>query len=436
MSEVLDRTITPAPFWRTEVLTRHGAAPALIDVSEQVSHAELGRRVQHEARAWPGTGERRLVLVEIEPTIASVVTYLAALAAGHVVLLAAPGRAEAMARAWSPDDRARPRDGAWAVDHGPAPGRHDLHPELALLLSTSGSTGSPKLVRLSAEGVWANATDIAASLGLDASDRGVTTLPLHYCYGLSVLHSHLAVGGSVLLTRASVVDATLWSSMRAAGVTSVAGVPHTFELLESSGAPTAAVPTLRLMTQAGGRLDPDHVRRWAARGAREGWDLRVMYGQTEATARMAVSAPGQAASDPTSVGLPVGAGRFSVRGAMGEVPTGGVGDLHYRGPNVMLGYAREPGDLARGREVTDLVTGDLARLRPDGSLEIVGRRSSFLKVNGVRLDVERLERLLADDGVSALVGGADDRLLALVEGDGAGSDPTQVVRRATTALVG
>ncbi|HYN66877.1 MAG TPA: AMP-binding protein, partial [Ornithinibacter sp.] len=246
---------------------------------------------------------------------------------------------------------------------------------------------------------------------------------------------HLAVGGSVLLTPASVVDPTLWSSMRAAGVTSVAGVPHTFELLASSGAPTAAVPTLRLMTQAGGRLDPDHVRRWAARGAREGWDLRVMYGQTEATARMAVSAPGQASCDPTSVGLPVGEGRFSVRDAMGEVPAGGVGDLHYRGPNVMLGYALERSDLARGREVTDLATGDLARLRPDGSLELVGRRSSFLKVNGVRLDVERLEQLLADDGVSALVGGADDRLLTLVEGDAACGDPTQAVRRATTALV-
>ena len=81
------------------------------------------------------------------------------------------------------------------MSHDTVQGRHDLHPDLSLLLSTSGSTGSPKLVRLSADAVRANALDIAAALGLAASDRAVSTLPLHYCYGLSVLHSHLAVGG-------------------------------------------------------------------------------------------------------------------------------------------------------------------------------------------------------------------------------------------------
>ena len=355
MNEVLDRTSTPAPFWRSDVLSRRGDAAALVDGDEQVTYADLARRVAQEAAAWPGTGERRLVLVEIEPTIDSVVTYLAALEAGHVVLLAAPGRAETMAQVWFPDDRAHLSDRSWVVSHGSATGRHDLHPDLTLLLSTSGSTGSPKLVRLCDRAVRTNAADIAAALGLDASDRAITTLPLHYCYGLSVLHSHLAVGGSVLLTDASVVDSALWTSMRTAGVTSLAGVPHTFDLLESSDAPTGSVPTLRLVTQAGGRLRPEQVRAWAVRGAREGWDLRVMYGQTEATARMSVSAPGQAAQDPSSVGWPVGRGRFSVRDGAGEVPEGQTGDLHFAGGNVMLGYALSPGDLARGRDVTCLL---------------------------------------------------------------------------------
>ena len=195
------------------------------------------------------------------------------------------------------------------------------------------------------------------------------------------------------------------------------------------------MPTLRLVTQAGGRLEPDRVRSWAERGAREGWDLRVMYGQTEATARMAISAPGAAARHPSSVGMPVGEGRFSVRGADGELPVGEVGELHYSGHNVMLGYADEPGDLARGRTVGDLATGDLARIRPDGSLEIVGRRSSFLKVNGVRLDVEHVERLLAGEGLPALVGGSDERLLALVVADGSTRARADVVDRATHALV-
>ena len=435
MGEVLDRFTVPASLWDPAVMLRHGAVPALVSADGALSYCDLARRVAAEARGWPGAGQRRLVLVEIEPRVDALVTYLAALAAGHVVLLAAPGRGDTLADAWSPDDRAGCDGGAWDVVHGPQSARHDLHPDLALLMSTSGSTGSPKLVRLSADAVRTNAVDIATALGLDANDRAVTTLPLHYCYGLSVLHSHLAVGASVLLTESSVVDPELWSSMRSQGVTSLAGVPHTFELLESSGAPTGSVPTLRQVTQAGGRLDPARVSSWAERGRREGWDLRVMYGQTEATARMAMSAPGSAERHPSSVGMPVGRGRFRVSGPDGDLPAGEVGDLHYSGPNVMLGYALEPADLARRRDVTELATGDLARLGADGTLEVVGRRASFLKVNGVRLDVEHVEQLLADDGLTALVGGSDEGLLALVAGGDVGDDGATLVDRSTRALV-
>ncbi len=417
MEDVIRPQTGWAPFWRSETLSQRGDAPALLAGGEQVSYAELARLVDAEAAAWPGGGERRLVLVELEATVPSIVSYLAALNAGHVVLLAAQGRAQHLIDAWSPDDLASRRDGTWVVTSAVPDGRHDLHPDLALLLSTSGSTGSPKLVRLSREGVQANAADIAEALGLGPADRAVTTLPLHYCYGLSVLHSHLQVGASILLTDGSVVDPELWEAMRAFGVTSLSGVPHTFDLLESSGAPTASVPSLRLVTQAGGRFDPAKARAWAARGRREGWDLRLMYGQTEATARMAVSAPGRALQEPASVGSAIGAGRFTVRDGRSELPAGRVGELHYAGPNVMLGYAEAPDDLSRGRDITELATGDLARLRPDGTVEIVGRRSSFLKINGVRVDVERVEQLLAADGLAALVGGTDERLLALVVAD-------------------
>ena len=435
MSDVLHRSATATRFWHPDTPTRDAAAPALLTGRESLTHGDLADRVTRQAQAWPGAGERRLVLVEIEPTLDSVVTYLAATEAGHVVLLSAPGRARSLVDAWAPDDLASRADGTWAVSHGTGHARHELHPDLSLLLSTSGSTGSPKLVRLSADAVRSNAIDIAAALGLDASDRAVTTLPLHYCYGLSVLHSHLAVGGSVLLTDASVTDPQLWPAVRAAGVTSLAGVPHTFELLESSGAPTGSVPTLRQVTQAGGRLDPARVRSWALRGRREGWDLRVMYGQTEATARMAVTAPGSAAERPSSVGQAVGAGRFSVRDAHGEVPAGTVGDLYYTGANVMLGYAQRPDDLGRDRDVTDLPTGDLARLGADGWVEVVGRRSSFLKVNGIRLDVDRLEELLAGAGLIALVGGSDERLLALVVADDVRGGGPASVQRAVDTLV-
>ena len=205
---------------------------------------------------------------------------------------------------------------------------------------------------------------------------------------------------------------------------------HGCDLPGRGAAHLRAARVERRTHRLGAHPAPDHPGRWppppgpgaswAERGEREGWDLRVMYGQTEATARMAVTAPGAAAQEP-SIGraCPVGRGRFSVRDAAGDVPAGRSGDLHFTGTNVMLGYALSPDDLARGRDVTDLATGDLARLRADGTLEIVGRRSSFLKVNGVRLDVERVEQLLAEAGLTALVGGSDERLLALVVADDA-----------------
>ena len=166
-----------------------------------------------------------------------------------------------------------------------------LHPELALLLSTSGSTGSPKLVRLSDRNVSSNAHTIGSYLELTPDDRGITALPLHYCYGLSVLHSHLAAGASVVLTDASVVDPCFTDALQAHGVTNVAGVPHTFELLERSGRDRLNVPTLRFITQAGGRMAPDRVEQWVRRAERWGAKFYVMYGQTEATARMAYLPP-------------------------------------------------------------------------------------------------------------------------------------------------
>jgi acyl-coenzyme A synthetase/AMP-(fatty) acid ligase/acyl carrier protein len=409
-------TTSPRPLWRTEALAAHGTDAALVTRDELVTYSELARRVDDVARAWPGP-RRRLVLVEVTPTVDAVVTYLAALQAGHVVVLSEPGRAADIARVWTPDDHAQPTPAGWRLEHSPDEGRHVLHPDLALLMSTSGSTGSPKLVRLSAESVTTNAHDIAAALGLRATDRGVTALPLHYCYGLSVLHSHLAVGASVVLTDASVVDPGFWPMLRELSVTNLAGVPYTFDLLDHSAATTGSVPSLRLLTQAGGRLAPDKVLQWARRGQEEGWDLRVMYGQTEATARMAVSAPGRALTSPGSVGLPVGDGSFSVVDEAGrEVPAGEVGALRFHGPSVMLGYAGEPADLARGRDVTTLDTGDLGRVSHDGSLEVVGRRSSFVKVMGVRIDVQRVEAALSARGWEAVVAAQGDRLGAVVCG--------------------
>ncbi|MBL8778760.1 MAG: AMP-binding protein [Acidimicrobiales bacterium] len=404
-------------------LDNWGARPALCTAAGAVSYEDLGERVA-DAAGLLGASPR-LVLVEAAPTVDAVVALLAALAGGHPALVVAPGERE---RRDGIVDRYRPDvvcvgDDGWHPRELHPGSAHDLHPSLALLLSTSGSTGSPKLVRLSAANVDSNAAAIGEYLALTPDDRGITTLPLHYCYGLSVLTSHLAHGASVALTDTSVVDPCFWEAFHRHGPTGLAGVPHTFDLLDRVGFASMETPTLRYVTQAGGRMGPDQVVRYATLGAARGWDLFVMYGQTEATARMAYLPPELARSRPTAIGrpipggalrvAPVGAGSLARSGS--DVAPGEVGELVYSGPNVMLGYAEGAADLALGRTVDELWTGDLARRSEDGLYEVVGRRNRFLKVFGLRIDLDQVEAALRERGVVAVCTGDDQRLVVGVE---------------------
>jgi acyl-CoA synthetase (AMP-forming)/AMP-acid ligase II len=397
-------------------------------VTYSVTYSELADRVTRAGRALGGG--RRLVLIAMENTLEALATYLGALHAGHVPLLAPGDRLQhldGLIDAYDPDVVAGRGDSGWRVVSRRPGTRHDLHPDLALLLTTSGSTGSPKLVRLSHENLDSNASAIAESLGVRPTDRAVTSLPLHYCYGLSVVHSHLRVGATVVLTGLSVVDPCFWDLFDEVGATTLAGVPHSFDLLDRSGFAQRSHPTLRVVTQAGGRLAPDKVQRYAALGRANGWDLFVMYGQTEATARMAVLPPGLLQTRPEAVGRPVPGGSFRIE-PLSELDCG-LGELVYRGPNVMLGYAESALDLSRGREVDELRTGDLARLGPDGLVEIVGRRSRFAKVVGLRIDLDRVERDLAATGHETHCVDLGDAIGILVAAPGAGAEVTETVSR-------
>jgi acyl-CoA synthetase (AMP-forming)/AMP-acid ligase II len=409
-------------------LAEHGDRCAVWAPEGPLTYADLAARVE-DAASLLGTG-RRLVLLAAENSFDFLVTYLGALAAGHVPLVVPGDRPQhhgSLVERYSPDVVAS-RDGAgWQVTHRTTEPAHELHPDLALLLPTSGSTGSPKLVRLSHENLDSNALAIAEALRIRPDDRAATTLPLHYCYGLSVAHSHLAVGASLVLTDLSVVDPCFWDLVDTAGVTSLAGVPHTFELLDRSGFAERDHPSLRVVTQAGGRLAPDAVRRYAALGRSRGWDFFVMYGQTEATARMAVLPPELLDSHAETVGLPVPGGRFRLE-PLSELECG-LGELVYSGPNVMLGYAEHPGDLTRGRDVTELRTGDLGHLRRDGTVEVVGRRSRFAKVVGLRIDLDRAERDLAETGVRAHCVDLGDAVGVLTAKPGTGDAVTDTLTR-------
>ena len=406
-------------FW--DRLAARGPAPALLTEHGAVTYAELAVRVAALADRLGPT--RRLVVLEARNDVDTVVGYLACLAGQHPVLLvdaANPAAAESAVSAYDPDVVLG--DGLLERRPGTA---HDLHPDLALLLSTSGSTGSPKLVRLSRTNVTANASAIAEYLRIRSSDVAATTLPLHYCYGLSVLTSHLSAGAAVLLTPLSVVDPCFWELVRAQEVTTFPGVPHTFELLDRVGFAEMELPSLRYLTCAGGRLPPEVVRRFAALGQQRGFDLFVMYGATEATSRMAYLPPDLALAHPHTIGVPIPGGSLSIDEG---------GQLVFQGDNVMLGYAESAAALARGRDITSLKTGDLARRTPEGLFEIVGRVSRFAKAFGLRIDLGRVEDILLAAGVVGYAADAGDRVVVAVDGSATPVDGRHVQRVAAEGL--
>lgn len=413
-------------------LAAFGDRLALVSSDASLSYRELDERVA-EVAARLGRDDRRLVLVGAVNRIEAIVAYLGALAGGHVVLLGDADDARGMATLadrFNPDVILAPSGvgGAWAANERHGTSAHDLHPELALLMRTSGSTGSPKLVRLSHENLQSNAGAIAAYLDIGTTDRAATTLPIHYSYGLSVVHSHLASGASLLVSDLSVVDRCFWEQFRAGEATSFAGVPYTFDLLDRVGFADMDLPSLRYVTQAGGRLSPDRVRAYAELGRQRGWQLYVMYGQTEATARIAYLPPELAVTRPHAVGVPIPG--VSLR--LDPVPDapGDARELVLSGPNVMLGYAEHPVDLRRGRDIDELRTGDLARETEGGLYELVGRRSAFIKIAGLRVDLGQVERNLEAMGVVACCSGRDEQVVVAVQTDADESDIRPVVLEA------
>ncbi|WP_255584105.1 AMP-binding protein [Dietzia sp. ANT_WB102] len=407
----LDRALRPHAL--VSLLDGWGSAVAVIADEQALTYEQLARRIRDRAAEFPAvTTGRRMIGVVATNSVPFLIDYLAALEAGHAVLLLPPGGAatSTLIESWAPDLVVGA--GERIHDSGHAAPRHELHPDLALLLSTSGSTGTPKLVRQSRQAVLANARSIAHYLHITSDDRAITTLPPHYCYGLSVIHSHLLVGASIVLNEASVSTPEFWDRALAHDVTTFAAVPHTVELLERVGLDRLdELPLLRYLTQAGGRLAPAAVRRLAEHLESRGAHLVVMYGQTEATARMGYLPPHLARTRPEAVGvaIPGGSFRVDVRG------DGEEGELVYRGPNVMMGYARCSADLAGGPELEELRTGDLARIADDGLVEIVGRLGREAKIFGHRIDLGRVEASLAESGIDAWCVGESDRLVVVIK---------------------
>ena len=416
-------------------LASFGDAPALIIGPAIVTYADLVRRA--EAFASGLGARRRLVAIEAALSGHAIAAYLGALQAGHAVILmpADDERARlAIEQRFAPDLSYRRVAGRWRLCEAAPASVEPLHPALALVLLTSGSTGQGKGVRLAGGALAANARAIAQYLELGAADRGVLHLPLHYSYGLSVLNSHLAVGASLHVAPDSILAPGFLARLREQRCTSFPGVPHSFDLLESAGFRDQSFPDLRLMTVAGGRMAEDMVRRYHDHLAAGGKRLFVMYGQTEATARIAYVPPALLGRNPDRIGRAIPGGELALVDEGGHTVDAAetVGELVYRGPNVMMGYAEGRADLGRGPEVELLRTGDLAVRDAGGLYRVVGRRRRMSKIAGVRLGHDALEAALARAGIEAAVVGDDRRLVAFHAPPHAASD----VRRQLAAASG
>ncbi|MGE6169155.1 AMP-binding protein [Aeromonas media] len=396
-------------------LYANSPAPAWCDPREGwLSYGELARRVAQLATAYPV--ERSLIYLPFFTRTSHLLHYLAALKLGHVVMLADPALPSAQHQASCQQFEAN----YWVNETGELLRLRavelPLHPELAVLLPTSGSTGCAKWVRLSGRNLAANASSISEYLTLTAAERAITSLPLYYSYGLSVLNSHLLVGASLVLSEESVLERAFWQQAAQHDVTSCAGVPFTYQMLARLRFDWARYPALRTLTQAGGRLEPALARQFAEQALKLDRRFFIMYGQTEATARMSWLAADEVAVHPDSIGRAIPGGHFSLRELEGSKP--GEGELIYHGDNVMMGYATGADELALGALLSELATGDLARRDDAGRYYICGRLSRFLKLFGKRVSLAEVESQLHGWGWEGACSGYDDNLLVAVESQG------------------
>lgn len=295
---------------------------------------------------------------------------------------------------------------------------HQVYDKLALLLPTSGSTGSPKLVRHSYDNLESSALNVSAFFKLDNSDKTFAFLPMYYTMGLSVIHSHLRVGATIILVKSAMTDADFWRVLKESKATSITGVPYSFEILKKLRFFRMKLPHLKLITQGGGKLSDELYEDCLNFAEVNNIQFIPTYGQTEGTARMAFVEPSMAATKKASIGKAIPNGILSILNEEGVESFEGeaIGELVYRGPNVTLGYANDLEDLKRQDEREGILyTGDIVKRDGDGYYFIIGRKSRFLKLYGIRVALDDIETMIAESfNVECVCGGNDQKMIVLI----------------------
>jgi len=375
--------------------------------------------------AYLGTLLAGMVSVPVAPNIASDdLEHIARVTEPRFAFLqskVAAANAERLGRAALVTDAARVASGAATSFDDVS--RHALDPsaevpqvdsgELAAIIFTSGSTGKPRGVKISHGNIIANTESIIQYLKLSQTDRIMAVLPFYYCFGASLLHTHLRIGGSVVLDTRFMYPDTVLKRMVETECTGFAGVPSHYQiLLRRSSLSRMSFPALRYVQQAGGHLAPVFVRELQAALPRT--QIFLMYGQTEATARLSYLPPDMVGRKSGSIGKAIPGVRLRVVTPVGtDARPNEIGEIVAEGDNISLGYWRDPGETEITFRDGKLHTGDLATVDDDGFLYLVDRAKDFVKCGGERVSCQAIEEQLLefDALLEAAVIGVPDEVL-------------------------
>lgn len=295
---------------------------------------------------------------------------------------------------------------------------YPIHENLSLLLTTSGSTGSPKLVRYKYGNLEANAKNVSKVFGWTSQERGFCDLSMNYTMGMNGINSHLWVGATVVLVSSNIMSAEYWKTMKEQRCTNLIGVPFSYEVFFKLRLPRMKLPDMYTFAEGGGKLTDkmfvDMVDYAEANGKR----FIATFGTTETSARLAFLPPEEARTHCGSIGKAIPEGKLALLDDDGNEITEmeAEGELVYEGPNVTMGYAttREEltlGDVFQGR----YATGDIARRDAEGFYYIIGRKGRFLKLLGYRVSLDQSERLVKSEfGIDCACTGTDEAMVVYI----------------------
>ena len=294
----------------------------------------------------------------------------------------------------------------------------EMHPNLSMLMTTSGTTGSPKLVRHKYGNIESNAKNVATVFGWAENERGIIDLPMQYTMGLNVINSHLYAGATVLLIEANLMSPKFWSFIKEQKGSNFTGVPFSYEILNRLRFWKMDLPHLTTMAEGGGKLSDALFKTSAEYAINNGKRFFATFGTTETSARLAFLPPEQAATHIGSIGHAIPEGKLILVDEKGnEITESDVeGELRYEGPNVTMGYGTCVDDLTKGDEFSCVYeTGDIAKKDADGFFYIIGRKKRFLKLFGLRVSLDQSEKIIKDHfGIECACTGDDNQMLIYI----------------------